>query len=228
MFYVVQSDPLVPPGLYGEHLQQRKIPAQLLRLDRGASLPSVDAVRGTLILGGNMSVDDGDRFPYLLTLQQWLRDLTAQQVPLLGICLGGQLLAHALGGRVNRDSCGEVGIGQVELTEAGRHDPLFKGLSTTINSLQWHNDSFESPEEAQLLASSPVCPGQAFRYPPCSYGLQFHPEADTAIVDSWNKRARLDETIPADFSRCQQQMREPALRLLDNFLSLCGYEQPFL
>ncbi len=103
--------------------------------------------------------------------------LLATGTPLLGICLGGQLLAEVAGGAVSSNRCGEKGLVEIELTAGGRADPLLAGIDDRFQAFQWHNDSFAVPPPAQHLARSVACPGQAFRLGN-AWGVQFHPEVD--------------------------------------------------
>ena len=130
-----------------------------------------------------------------------------------------------LGGRVTINSpCRERGTLTVRLTAAGERDPLFTGIPPEFVTFQWHNDAFEIPAGATLLASSAACPGQAFRYGPCAWGTQFHPEVDRAIVDRWarwsKKTAPLADEFVAAFISEEQSYLEHSRRLLGNFLKL--------
>jgi GMP synthase-like glutamine amidotransferase len=153
-----------------------------------------------------------------------LAQAVADDVPTLGICLGGQLLAAAVGGRVTAGSCGEKGLQAVRLSAAGADDPLFAGIGEEFAMFQWHNDCFELPEGAILLASSAVCPGQAFRYGEHAYGLQFHPEVDRSIIGLWARETgQLSaKSVLAEFSAGEDAYRNASRRLLGNFLRLAG------
>jgi len=221
MIVLVQNDPVVPPGLYGAHLEAMAVPHRVVRLDLGEDLPPVEDSRGVIVLGGYMSVEDDADYAFLGPLQEWMRQLAGAGIPLLGICLGGQLLARALGGQVDRDRRGERGIHRVHLLPH-QDDPLLACLPESFPCLQWHRDSFLPPPDAELLASSDICPGQLFRAGRYSYGLQFHPEVNLEIVTAWNRRAGLDPSIPEQFRALEAEIRQPALQLLDNFLSLCN------
>ena len=132
-----------------------------------------------------MGVYDEAEYPFLSDEHQFLRRMIAQGVPLLGICLGSQLLAKALGARVYRNPQKEIGWYTVDLTPAGAADPLFAGLTSPVPVFQWHGDAFDLPVGATPLATSPLCPLQAFRYGDRVYGLLFHLELTPTVIQSW-------------------------------------------
>jgi len=220
MLTIIQNDERVPAGLYGDWLAMEKIAHRVVRIDRGESLP--DPVPGArlIVLGGTMSVYDVAEFPFLALLEELLRGWVDSGRPLLGICLGGQLLAKVLGGKVSCNQRGEHGLLPVELTPAGEADPLFSGIGQPLLAMQWHNDSFDLPPAAVHLAATLNCPAQAFRVGRCSYGVQFHPELTTAIVADWSRRSNLgDDHVSALASR-EAAYRSASLKILDNFLHL--------
>jgi GMP synthase-like glutamine amidotransferase len=132
-----------------------------------------------------MGVYDEAAYPFLRHEHRFLMRVLAQGIPLLGICLGSQLLAKALGARVYRNPQQEIGWDTVDLTPAGATDPLFAGLTSPVPVFQWHGDAFDLPAGATPLASSPLCTHQAFRYNDQVYGLLFHLELTPAMIHSW-------------------------------------------
>ena len=147
---------------------------------------------GLLVLGGDQNLCEQDRFPYLTAELALLRTWLASGRPMLGVCLGAQLLAEACGGRVVRASRRELGWLDVELLAAAAQDPLLAFAPQHVTTLQWHSYAVEPPPGATLLASSPVCP-QAFRAG-VAWGVQFHPEVDAGILADW--LADLDRGVP--------------------------------
>ncbi len=133
---------------------------------------AVDVQAEELVLG--RALEDAEH-PYLPAERALIAQAHARGLPILGVCLGAQLLAAALGAAVYRGPRGEVGAGTVELTAAGRSDPLFAGAPDPLPVVHWHHDTFDLPPGAQLLASSERYAHQAFRVGR-SYGLQFHVE----------------------------------------------------
>ena len=149
------------------------------------SRPNLKRYRGLIILGGPMGVNDVSRYPHLQTEIDLIRKAIDKDIPILGICLGAQLIAAALGAKVSKSSKPEIGWSTVKLTEHGRVDPLFKHFRQQEKIFQWHNDTFEIPIGAVHLASTDVCPHQAFRYKDNVYGFQFHLEADEPLIERW-------------------------------------------
>lgn len=227
---VVQNDMEVPAGTYAEHLEKRGVPFSLLKPCEGDELPPAAGFRAIIVLGGAMGVHDTAEHPFLDGVKRFIREAVEAHVPLLGICLGGQLLADVLGARVTSGACGEKGSLTVSLTPEGERDPLFAGVCRTFATFQWHNDTFAIPRGGVLLASSPVCTAQAFRAGETAYGLQFHPEVTAAIVDTWARWT--PETAPeaglflAAFARAAEAYRAASERILANFLGIAGIPCP--
>ena len=134
-------------------------------------------------MGGPMSANDP--LPGLAEELGLIRRAVIEGMPLLGICLGSQLIAKALGARVYRNRELEIGWEPVHLTDAGRADPLFSGLASPLMLFHWHGETFDLPEGAERLAWSAKCRHQAFRYGRSVYGLQFHPEVTSAMIADW-------------------------------------------
>jgi GMP synthase (glutamine-hydrolysing) len=147
--------------------------------------PSLDGYGGLVILGGPMSVYDTAAHPHLDTEVRLVGDALERGVPLLGICLGAQLIARALGADVRPNADKEIGWYDVRVTGAGGTDPLFRHFRDSERIFQWHSDTFDLPRGAVHLAASPACRNQAFRYGTNVYGLQFHLEADEHLIERW-------------------------------------------
>lgn len=219
---IIQNDPRVPAGLFAAHLGEKGIPHRTVHLHAGEILPRPDDCRAVAVLGGYMGVHDTDRHPFLLPLMNFMRECAERDVPLLGICLGGQLLAAALGGEVQGQSRGEKGVREIVLTAAGSEDPLFAGLPRALPVFQWHNDSFDSPPASVHLAFSPCCPGQAFRFRR-AWGVQFHPEVDETIVSAWVQSAGADPDHLRAFAAARDPLARVGSALFGNFLRLAGF-----
>jgi GMP synthase-like glutamine amidotransferase len=181
----LQSDPKVPPGTLSSLARRARIGHRNVRLDGGEALPEPSNLDGVVVLGGTMGAWEEGRFPFLRELKAFCRRALTCGVPLLGICLGAQILAEVLGAAVRRGERGERGGGQLRLTREGLEDPLFWGLPERFAVFHWHDNGFDLPEGAVPLARTDVCPEQAFRFGRCAYGVQFHPEVEESIVEVW-------------------------------------------
>ena len=144
-------------------------------------LESYDAV---LVFGGAMHADHDDTHPWLAPETAWLEQLIATKTPVLGVCLGVQLLARAAGSWVGALPEPEIGWHAVELTDAGVDDPVIGALPQTFDAMQWHHYTYAVPAGAVELARSPACT-QAFRLGDTCWGVQFHPEVTQAQLDGW-------------------------------------------
>jgi len=148
----------------------------------GQALPDHDEVAGAVVMGGPMNVDDVERHPGLATEREWLAEAVRRELPILGICLGAQLLARALGAEVRPGEGPEVGFAPVEILDPD--DPILGTLAPSTTVLHWHGDVFDLPHGAQPLARSAQTEHQAFRLGN-AWGVLFHPEADFALVEAW-------------------------------------------
>lgn len=184
---VVQNVRIEGLGRLAEWLEPAGCRFDMRRMDLGENLPPlVEGYGGLIILGGPMGAYEKDRYPYLEKTEALIREAAGRGLPVLGICLGAQLIAQALGARVYPNHVKEIGLSSVVLTDQGRVDPLFTGMnSDDLAVFQWHGDTFDLPEGAVLLAASPACRHQAFRYGERVYGLQFHLEVTAEMVASW-------------------------------------------
>jgi len=219
MLHIIQNDPEVPPGNIIDSLH---IPYIVHHPYRDGFLPEPEDISSLIVLGGAMGANDDLRHPFLRDLKALIRDVLAAGIPYLGVCLGGQLLAAALGAEVVSNRWEELGTLPVSLTEAGRADLLFGGVPEVFTTFQWHHDSFDIPADGLLLASSEACPHQAFRVGDCAWGLQFHPEVTEPIIRDWcawaeSTKVKEDELISL-FSTEEEYYRAISGRMLENFL----------
>jgi GMP synthase (glutamine-hydrolysing) len=155
--------------------------------------PNVSRYDGLIVLGGPMNCDQHEQHVHLHTEIEAIRQAIDEQKPVLGICLGAQLIARALGAEVMPNKTREIGWYPLNPTDAGKADPLFGQLDTHQMIFQWHGDTFMIPEEAVHLATSPDCQNQAFRYGNNVYGLQFHLEVDEPMIMRWLKTPSMAE-----------------------------------
>jgi GMP synthase (glutamine-hydrolysing) len=223
MFLIVQNDSHCPPGGLVMALDSSGHPYSCLAAYGTLPFPDLSELTGIVVLGGEMGVHETDRFPPLLRVNSFMARALEADVPLLGICLGGQLLAKVAGGAVSSPSAhGEKGICLVTLNEEGMADPLFAGVPTPFITFQLHNDSFTPPPGAVLLAGSAACPAQAFRLGRQAYGLQFHPEVDRAIVSDWGGLSAPCEDFLAGFLAAELPFYAASRAILGNFISLAA------
>jgi len=196
--------------------------------------PAVDRYHGLIVLGGPMNVEDRDRRAHLHTELKAIESALDLGKPVLGICLGAQLLAHVLGAPIRRHTQSEIGWYPLSSTEAGQADAAFSAFGASSEVFQWHSYSFDTPSGATHLASTPACANQAFRYGENAYGLQFHPEVDTALIERWLARPDyLDNLREADLAHDEatirvhthhhaQAMSQRASAMFESFLDLIG------
>ena len=159
------------------------------------SRPTLDGYEALIVLGGPMNSDQIDSYPNLITEVEIIREAVERDMSVLGICLGAQLLAKALGGEVSRNAVREIGWYDIEMTEAGLSDPVLSTFAPKQEVFQWHEDGMTLPPGADLLASSPASPVQAFRFGQHAYGFQFHLETNRPLIDRWLSVPAHQETL---------------------------------
>ena len=173
------------PGLIEYHLNRKKIPYKILNLKPGVHFPKLDGFTHIIFLGGPMNVYEEDCYPFLRDEDLFIKEAIQRGKGILGICLGAQLIAKALGAKVFKAPAKEIGWYDVSLTKMGSRDPLFSILPETFPAFQWHGDTFEIPKSAKLIATSDFVLHQAFRYGQKVYGLQFHLEVTEEMIKEW-------------------------------------------
>jgi len=192
---VVQNEPECPPGLVGDWLVEAGCELDVRHPYAGDALPTLDGYAGVLVLGGAMGANDDDLLTWIAPTKELLRDAAAEEVPTLGICLGHQLIAAALGGTVARNPRGrQVGVLPFGWTDAATNDRLAAGVATPRRGVQWNEDVVtELPPGAVLLARTEAGEVQAARFGPVMWGVQHHPEVDAGIVATWVSDSERDE-----------------------------------
>ncbi|ATE55652.1 type 1 glutamine amidotransferase [Actinosynnema pretiosum] len=194
---VIQHVPFEGPALVESALVGGGFAVRLVRVDLGAALPDVADVDVLVVLGGPMGAFDDLTHPRLADERELIRRCVRAGVPVLGVCLGAQLLAGALGAAVSRGERAEVGVGEVVLTAGGLADPVLGPSRPALPVVHWHHDTFALPEGATLLATSEQYRHQAFRVG-ASYGFQFHVELDADALAALAPHLPPDATVTAE------------------------------
>ncbi len=222
------------PGVFSEVMEERGVEAVPVELDANEALPDWREFDAVLAMGGPMGAGDEGEHPWLAAEKRLVREAVEAGRPFLGVCLGVQLLADALGARVYPLERAEVGLLPVELTAEGREHPLFGGLDDPFVSLQWHGDTFELPPGAVRLASSPLVANQAFQAGERAYGVQFHLEVTREMAREWAEvpayRQSLAETLGeergaaflAEIESRASELHPAARRLFENWLGIAS------
>ncbi|HEY6751682.1 MAG TPA: type 1 glutamine amidotransferase [Rubrobacteraceae bacterium] len=217
-------------GAFGERLDARGVPWRYVDLFADQPLPDLRLARALLIMGGTMGVYEAQRYPFLREEIAAIGEAVRSRIPTVGVCLGSQLLAAALGAAVKPNPAGkEVGWGSVRKTPAALTDPILGSFRAEETVLHWHGDVFDLPEGAVPLAYSPMTLHQAFRWGSRAWGLLFHVEADPALVRRWlnepamrAEAAALDpglpEQIEAEAPRYERRLAHSQEAVLDALL----------
>jgi GMP synthase (glutamine-hydrolysing) len=206
------------PGTIEDHLCKERIPYSVIDLSTGESAPQIDSFTHLVILGGPMAVYEMHDFPYLVSEAALIHAAINANKHILGVCLGAQMLAHALGARVYPGSLKEIGWCEVQLSSEGMSDPLVSSLAlpdrNAAQVFQWHGDTFDLPERSVRLSSSDLYANQAFRYGDRVYGLQFHIEVTPAIVRDWlvHEQGIDHASISADSEKLFVSYRQRAMK----------------
>jgi GMP synthase (glutamine-hydrolysing) len=202
--------------------------------------PQLEGYDGLVILGGPMSVNDAGRLPHLTVEMRLIEEALKRNLPVLGICLGAQLIAKTLGAAVYPNEVKEIGWYDVSPTEHARSDPLLAMLSSTEKIFQWHGETFDIPCGTRHLAFSSLCANQAFSYGHNVYGFQFHLEVDAPMIHRWlrvseNRREiaalgsdRSPERIDRETAEHIDRLQELSARVFGEFIALFGSERKYL
>jgi GMP synthase (glutamine-hydrolysing) len=222
---VLQNEDMAPPGYLGDALDRRGVDWRVVRLDADDPLPEAQDVSGVAVLGGPMGVHDDEEFPFLVDEKQFLVECTKADVPVLGICLGCQLLADGLGGRAYLADRAEVVFAPIEATRDGHTDPVVAALAGR-SVIRYHQDTFDVPPGGTLLATGSGF-DQAFRLG-SALGLQPHPEVTPDLLRGWLRSGRgrqravdlgVDpDVVLAGFSASEEQVAAMAAEVFDAWI----------
>jgi GMP synthase (glutamine-hydrolysing) len=231
---VFQHVPYEPLGTLDPLLKEAGFRIRYVNFGRDpGQRPDLDRYAALIVLGGPMNVDAIDSHPNLAAEVDIIREALRQDMAVLGICLGAQLLAKALGGQVVRNSSREIGWYDVQLTAAGAVDPVLSTFAKQQRVFQWHEDGIALPPETVHLASSEDCDVQAFRFGDQAYGFQFHLEVDAPLIERWltvpdNQRVLAEEqgrispdeiraAVPGRIEALEELSRATFSRWIDRF-----------
>lgn len=229
---VFQHAPSEPLGVLDPMLRRAGFRIRYLNFFRNpAAQPDVGRYQGLIVLGGPMHADQTAAYPHLLTEIAAIREAVRLEIPVLGVCLGAQLLAAALGAAVRPNPVREIGWYRLRCPPGAAADPLCRHLLGEPYVFQWHAYTFDLPEGAVHLAATDTCANQAFRFGNRAYGLQFHLEADEAQIRRWLHipayRAELDAHRAEEIEReTPQRMRAAAAlseRVFGQFIELFAW-----
>jgi GMP synthase-like glutamine amidotransferase len=222
------------PGIFRDFLHADRVTWQAVHLDLGEPIPDLAGFDALWVMGGPQDVWEEEEHPWLVAEKAAIREaVRARALPFLGICLGHQLLADALGGAVGPAAAPELGVCEIALTDGGASEPLFKGVPARQPFLQWHRAEVRRPPEgARVLATSRDCAIHALAIGDRAFGLQSHVEVDTATLDEWlgipaavadlenalgtAGVARFDADARTHMAACNRAARQ----LYDNFMTL--------
>jgi GMP synthase (glutamine-hydrolysing) len=204
-----------PPGNIAEVLEERSVSTDIVQIFRGDPVPESLEADGLVVMGGPMGIGDLDNRPHLSKELTLIEEALRDDRPVLGVCLGSQLLAHVLGAEVQPGPEKEIGWDEVTLTDAAANDPLFRDVDESFTPFHWHGDVFALPDGAVSLARSAQTEHQAFRYGERAYGLLFHLEVTPKTV-AWMTKAFQDELAEEGLDgaaiRREAMTHEPSLR----------------
>jgi len=232
-FLVFQHSELDHPGTFQGPLNAAGVSCRAVDLHLDPTVPPLDEFNGLIVMGGPQQVDEEALYPWLIAEKAVIREAVARDMPMLGVCLGSQLLADALGGSVGELARAEIGISDISLTVQGQSDPLFDGFDRTTRTLQWHLNAVTSlPVGAHHLMRSAQCDVQAFRVGRACYGVQFHMEITAELVrgvrafpdyvaalEAQHGEGAL-ERLAAETDRHAIELENNARRMIENFVEL--------
>jgi GMP synthase (glutamine-hydrolysing) len=182
---VIRVQTSAPLGIAAEALDGYGADWTYLDVFDTVEWPDVDDIRGIVALGGGMNVDRVDTYPFLQQSRELLRAAVDRSVPVMGICLGAQMLARALGAEVKQAPSRVVGFRKVTATPEGMDDPVLAPFAPESKVFYFHEDAFDLPDGAELLFSGPTVANQAYRFGESAYGVQWHLEVNQEIVSDW-------------------------------------------
>lgn len=226
----VRHQPTAPLGIIEEVLRAEKVPWRYLDVWSDPDTPAASDASGLIVLGGEMNVDQLDRHPFLTDVRRLTLDVLEGNKPILGICLGAQVLARVLGSEVYPSPVKEIGFHPVRATAEGTRDPVMSPFAPEARVFQFHEDACDLPDGAELLFTGDEVSVQAFRMGEIAYGIQFHFEVTGKEIAAWCdetpdlqegwgvSKEKLMSEAEASLARQQESGKEATRR----FLKLLG------
>jgi GMP synthase-like glutamine amidotransferase len=215
-----------PPGTLTDWIKSRRYRSTVHYWYMNPRAPDIEGFDWLIVLGGAMNVDEEKEHPWLKEEKLFIKDWVSRKMPYLGLCLGGQLLAQALGGKITKTPQREIGFQEVSKT--GKSHPALRSWPDTSRVYQFHEDTFSIPPGCENLLSSPACPNQAFARDARTLGLQFHPEStrEWILANAPSIKPRGSEpyvqdaaATAAEVSSSLSPMTQNFFRLLDDFVA---------
>ena len=229
MILILKHEGSEGAGTLKEFLSNTRYGTREVALYNNEALPSLDDCDAIVSMGGPMNVYEESRYSFLELENEFLKKAIEKRRPVLGICLGAQLLAKCARGRVAKAAAKEVGWSKVRLTKAAHTDPLFKGMPETMDVFQWHEDTFAIPSNGALLATGDAVKHQAMRVGESAWALQFHPEMTAQIIGDWILRDRLGDAAGKEMLDSYTALRAEYHRqseiLYSNFVEIISHNQ---
>lgn len=228
-FLVLQQIDCEGPGEFGSFMEAAGISFDIVKLNHGEKAANLSQYDAMLVLGGPMNVYEQDKYPFIREEDKLIKQAISMNMPYLGVCLGAQLLAKALGSKVRPNHTKEIGFMNVYLTDEARENRLFHNINKSLPVFQWHGDTFDIPQGARKLATSFSCTNQAFCHGRL-YALQFHMEVTAGMVREWAKEYKdeleslgkkaFEEALPPDLEWKAANLKITARMLFNNFLDI--------